>query len=306
MEKRIRVSRLRAFSLAELLVVLGIISLLLAVLLPPIQLARRQAMTTVCAAQTQQMGASLNQLHDEFGYYPLWDDDTGPNPYTWIDLLLQRRLLRNANVGYCPIDQRPDPLNEARGRARGMIYPTRPTHGGVDYSYGIGVPLSAGGWSWRSSFGDERPRRFEGHMDHPSRRLLAADGNWTQIFNLSGEGQFTGIWNDPSWYDNTVAWRHHNFSANILYQDGHVARTYYKRDATMPVDTNATFVWQPSEPLHAGPDTVIAGNFYPLRTPPSFQTTPRGEIFPSELLPYYYTVRQAWTVIDHKSPGIPN
>lgn len=295
------------FSLAELLVVLGIISLLVAVVLPPIQLARRQAMDAVCAGQLNQHGASLAQVSTEFNYYPVWDDGVGPSPYTWIDLLVQRHVLRSTRTGYCPLDERPDPLNEARARARGFVYPTRPGRGGIDYSYGIGVPLSAGGWAWNFTPGDDRPRRFEGHYAFPARRVLAADSNWSQIYNLSGDGQTTGIWNDPSWYDNTVAWRHRNQTANILYQDGHVLRGHFDRgNPKRQVDTNQTFVWAPDEPLHAGPDTQIGANFYPNATPPSFQTTPKGDVFPNELLPYYYTVKQEWTVIDHKTPGVPD
>lgn len=296
--------RPRAFSLAELLVVIGVISLLLAVLLPPIQLARRSALDTVCASQMQQLGLSLNDVHTEFEFYPLWDDGVGPTPYTWIDLLVQRRVLRNPSVGYCPFDMRPDPLNEARGRSRGFTYPGDGRRGGVDYSYGIGVPLSAGGWRWRPTSADtDRPRRFDGHTLNASRRVLAADSNWTQIYNLSGRGQVTGIWNDPSWYDNTVAWRHRDYTANVLYQDGHVARLRFAAEQAEPVDTAQSFVWQPGEPVHVGPDSRISGSYYPNAMPPSFQTTPKGDVYPSELLPYYYTVKRSWTLIGHKSPG---
>jgi type II secretory pathway pseudopilin PulG len=54
-----RVSRtrtFRAFSLAELLVVTGVIALLIAITLPPLQYAKRQAMRTQCSAQLQQFG----------------------------------------------------------------------------------------------------------------------------------------------------------------------------------------------------------------------------------------------------------
>lgn len=52
-------SRARAFTLAELLVVLGIVSLLLALLLPVVAAARKSANRTVCRAELRQIGAML-------------------------------------------------------------------------------------------------------------------------------------------------------------------------------------------------------------------------------------------------------
>lgn len=297
----------RGFSLAELLVVVGVIALLLALLLPPLQLARRQAMDTYCAASLQQLGVGLSASKNEFDFYPLWDDGGLPTRFTWIDVLVQRRMIGNSKVGYCPNDGRPDLLNSAHARSLGLIYPGG-GHG-MDYSYGIGLPLSAGGWAWRPGYsenGDERPRRFENPEDHPARRVLAGDGNWSWLYNVGGNGLVSGIWNDPTWFSNTVAYRHDGRRANVLKQDGHVERIRYNLLDAEPVNTSQHFVWQPGEPIDAGPDTRVANNFYPHTPPPSFQSIPAGETYPTELLPYYYTVRRGWTLIQHKVPGTAN
>ncbi|MFQ5807714.1 MAG: type II secretion system protein, partial [Phycisphaerae bacterium] len=125
----IRCPQKRGFSLAELLVVIGIIALLMAIVLPPLQLAHRKAIQTKCSAQLQQLGRALENAHSEHGFYPLWDDGGASIRYTWIDVLIQRRLLgssgspdrtsrprqRNpAQVAYCPADPLPDALNAAR------------------------------------------------------------------------------------------------------------------------------------------------------------------------------------------------
>jgi prepilin-type processing-associated H-X9-DG protein/prepilin-type N-terminal cleavage/methylation domain-containing protein len=302
-------TRRKAFSLAELLVVIGIVSLLLAILLPPLQHARRKAMQTRCAANLQEHARALEMARNEFdGFYPLWDDDTGPARFTWIDVLIQRRLLDSVRSGYCPQDAGPDPLNEARGQTLGLIYPRDPSRAGIDYSYGIGVPLAAGGWAWRPGYGrpdDPFVRRFDRALkeSNVSGRLLAADGNWSAIYNLSGAGLSSGIWNDPSWYDNTVGYRHPSNTANVAYQDGHVSAVRYNLASAEPVDTGKTFVWYRHEPLRVGPDSTYGPNHYPDTPPPSFQSSPRGTDYPSDLLPYYYTAQQSWTLIEHKNPG---
>jgi len=55
----------RAFSLIELLVVIGIIGVLLAILLPTLERAREHANTAACAANLSQIGQSLTIYADE-------------------------------------------------------------------------------------------------------------------------------------------------------------------------------------------------------------------------------------------------
>ncbi len=292
----------RAFSLPELLVVIGVIALLVALLLPPLQLAKAQAMQLQCAARLQQLGLALEECKTEFDFYPLWDDGTDRVRYTWIDVLIQRRLIADYRAGYCPMDMLPDAFNRARGQAFQTEYPGEKI-AGVDYSFGIGVPLAAGGWRWREGYGrngDNAPRRFDGHERFPSGRVLAGDANWSSIYNLNGRALETGVWNDPSWYDNTVAWRHNGLSANLLFQDGHVDRVAYRRAADSPVNTSLRFVWYPGEPVGVGPDSVHDGFYYPDTPPPYFGSTPKGDVFPNELVPVYYTDKSAWTLIQHK------
>lgn len=65
----------RAFTLTELLVVIGIIALLLALLMPALSAARSQAMTTRCAANLGDIGRALHQYAGDYkgkiprGYY---------------------------------------------------------------------------------------------------------------------------------------------------------------------------------------------------------------------------------------------
>jgi prepilin-type N-terminal cleavage/methylation domain-containing protein/prepilin-type processing-associated H-X9-DG protein len=310
------------FSLAELLVVVGIVALLIATILPPLQLARQRAMQTTCSAQLQQLGRALENARSEHGFYPLWDDEGTAIRYTWIDVLIQQRLLgpvapapetsaarrpSTAEIGYCPADKRPDPLNAARHKD--LIYPPTRSRGGIDYSYGIGVPLSAGGWAWRPGQGataDQRPRRFRDHEWHGAGRVLAGDAYSSAIYNLSGQALTSGIWNDPTQFDNTIAWRRHlraapgSPSANLLFQDGHVNSVCYELSRRRPVNTAQTFVWYPGESLNVGPADRNDDDWYPHQPPPGFHSDPPGDVFPVEMTPLWYTRTHRWTLIAHK------
>lgn len=292
----------RGFSLPELLIVVGIIALLMAIILAPLRQARRQALSTRCAAQLQQVGVGLENALNEYKFYPLWDDGGSPRRYTWIDVLIQRRLLADVRAAYCPEDPRPAPLNSARARNQNVYYPGSKNKPGIDYSYGIGVPLSAGGWSWSAPLAagsDRRPRRFDGRERFTSQRVLAADGNWSAIYNLSGDALRPGDWSSPTQFDNTVAYRHARYSANILYQDSHVSTLAYRLADDPPINTALTFVWYPGEPLYVGPDDSYQGNWYPNAAPIN-STNYSGSIFPREMTPGYYTRNLLWTRIMHK------
>ena len=65
-------SRRRAFSLVELLVVLGVVAVLLAVLMPALSKARAQADRIKCAANLRSMGQALTMYVQQTGYYPCW------------------------------------------------------------------------------------------------------------------------------------------------------------------------------------------------------------------------------------------
>ncbi len=300
----------RGFSLPELLVVVGIIALLMALIIPTLSHAKRQAQQARCASNLHQIGIALQKVANDYdGFYPLWDDDSGPLRYTWVDVLLQTGALGNADVGYCPADQRPDQINVARGGFHQIFYPGNSPISGADYSYGITVPLSAGGWRFDLRYtppGDPRRRFFFNHEAFGERRVLAADAFWPAIYNLSGDYLQTGTWNFPTQFDNTVAYRHPGLKANLLFQDAHVESVAYHpppKDIepgvafAPPIDTYKYFVWYPGESLNVGPeseDPEVPGNFYPC-VPPLDRVTAESDVFPVDLIPRFYTTHKSWS-----------
>jgi prepilin-type N-terminal cleavage/methylation domain-containing protein/prepilin-type processing-associated H-X9-DG protein len=95
-----------AFTLVELLVVIGIIALLVAILLPSLSKARFQSVLTVCAQRERQIVMAFQMYAQENrGFFPRHDFNSGGNLWDvapqFYDLMTDRYKLPHQSL-FCP------------------------------------------------------------------------------------------------------------------------------------------------------------------------------------------------------------
>ena len=177
--------RQRAFTLVELLVVIGIIAILIAILLPVLNKVKEQANRVKCASNLRQLGtATMMYVDENKQFYP--QPAVAPEFEDWIYWhtgrdLNQGRLVKyqgkffNANLYRCPSDQN---------------WATR------SYKYSYTMNYRVGGWR-----GGGIPSVKLPHIIRPAEKILYIDESDLTVDD--------GAWAPDHWISDT-----HNLLSN--------------------------------------------------------------------------------------------
>jgi prepilin-type processing-associated H-X9-DG protein/prepilin-type N-terminal cleavage/methylation domain-containing protein len=100
-----RTARRKAFTLVELLVVIGIIALLISILMPALNRARQQANQVKCAANLRQQGQAMAMYTAQWRAYPGHAAYNGSITYAVWPTRLRGYLNNNQGVFFCPAQE---------------------------------------------------------------------------------------------------------------------------------------------------------------------------------------------------------
>jgi prepilin-type N-terminal cleavage/methylation domain-containing protein len=193
--------RRSAFTLTELLVVIGIIAVLIAILMPALSKARAAANRTVCLSNIRQLGMGiLMYCNDNSGYFPtcaFWSDGVAYKAENddWIWWEANRNLndspiakyLAASGMALQRVLRCPSDTIEGRKAAPGIV----PGQGPYLYSYNMNIALGA-----NVIEGPQYSRSKLNQWRAPSKKIMI-----TEIYEPFNTG--------PGWgYGDSLARRH--------------------------------------------------------------------------------------------------
>lgn len=268
----------RAFTLVELMVVVGIIAVLMGILLPAMSRARRSAWQVRCAANIRQIGQfyamyacnnhgryPMQVNHDGYawGNWPFGDfggtsDRAGGTIGAGPGTLVMTGYIKDPRVLFCPnIDQQTENtfFNWSRQRSSWVNAAGRPNAAGLTNAYagyafwaGLGrpdlTPAQSGFGVWADP---DYAKRFAYRATSPATSVICSDilGDSTHpVFALKSnhlDGQPHKVWHpQPGVQRNIIV---QGNGGNVLYNDGHAV---WRRAEEMTVRFRLSYVYDTS------------------------------------------------------------
>ncbi len=222
--------RRTAFTLIELLTVIGIIAILAAILFPVFAQARAKARQVRCLSYMQQIGVAIESyVQDHHGFLPTWSiTNPGIAPWdppsgnenqpvagvaTW-DMSIMT-YLKQEGLLICP----DNPNNDARTARSYAIaqYTQRP----YEYPPGSGRIIALGGYKDEVPLPSETVLVFEKGSNPPGAWGDALGQNVYQYHNTDSPGDDPGISGDADIEDPADFPMWHSGGKDFLYMDYH-------------------------------------------------------------------------------------
>lgn len=266
------------FTLVELLVVLGIITVLVALLLPAISGVRKKAQTAVCGAHLRSIGHALIMYTEQYRHYPACMVYDNQRLYAIWPVRLRPFTGGEQGVFYCPAQ---DSRAEWKKLAPEPGAPGRATELHARFGYEVGEPLLdrdgtffSYGYNFAGGTGIGAPTPGERHkglgdsliavplpgfnprelrsnrVRKPERMVAITDAN------ADGNGDFA-VKPDPYWGALARPGPIHNGGTNVLFCDGHVQWYPQKEilvtyDTYVPSEHEARRMWNNDYRVNAG------------------------------------------------------